>query len=266
MRPARYSSSTGHASAGPTRPKYRPSATRRGCPQTGRRPRARLPHPVVLRVLPQRLVERPAVPARSTVVLPVGADEQQRVTDRFAGRVQVEVEHLLVTPDLARGRARARPRSGERRRRASCEAAALGAADEEDSRSGGRPRSARRCPFTWSESPAPQPRPAPEPPVLDQDPVSTRLAVPASGSSFSTRDVRRAPTHGVEGCWPQDATRRSPARSDRLPGATERPAPRPARARRSRSPSSSPRRRRSPVRPRPIPSATRPRAPCPASG
>src|SRR5205823_3897174 len=61
----------------------------------------RLPDPVVLSLLLQRLVQRPPGAGAAAVVLAVGADDEERVFERLLPAAgHVEVEQVVVVLDL----------------------------------------------------------------------------------------------------------------------------------------------------------------------
>ena len=205
----------------------------------------RLPDPLIVDLLGHGVVERPAVPGATAVVLAVRADEEEWVLDPRACAVEIHADQVIVPlqlepPELAR----ARRRAGDEGHKPVA-AASLGPSDEEDP--------CVRQPFALGaqvrlQIPA-QRRPVdgvvcPEPAILDQDPrVDTargrRERLGVCERRLGAKRVRR-PGRG-----------RSPARS--RPRPRRRPtARRPFRSdgRRSRSPSSSPRPRRRPCRPR----------------
>jgi hypothetical protein len=92
-----------------------------------------LPHPLRLDELAHRVVERPPAARAAAVVLAVRADEEERMADGVARRLEVEVEQVLVAVE---------PQPAERRLAGGAAdeagepllAAPLAAADEEDPR------------------------------------------------------------------------------------------------------------------------------------
>jgi hypothetical protein len=149
----------------------------------------RLPDPALFDLLPKRLVERAAPARAAAVVLPVRADEEERVVDRVAGGGEVEPDELVVPLELepAELAPLARRRAGEDGD--SLASAPLRAADEQDARVRQPAPLGREVRLDLvRERRAVDGVVRPEPPVLDQDPrvdaarrCVERLVVEAGG-------------------------------------------------------------------------------------
>jgi hypothetical protein len=60
----------------------------------------RLPDPAVVDLLANRVVERPPVLGTAAVVLPVRADEEERMADRRARGLEVESDQVVVPVEV----------------------------------------------------------------------------------------------------------------------------------------------------------------------
>ena len=172
----------------------------------------------------RRLVERPSEARAARIVLAVRADEEERVFDRRACK-EVEPAEVLVGLELG-------PRNGVS---PGLEAAVNATSSGRPRRSGRLTNRSRpcgtertwssRCCLTWSERPLPvSASRAQSPRYSIRNQLSIRLAVAASGSSFSReRSAQKgdeAPSIGVLRDQADDLARRD--RLARLDGRARR--------------------------------------------
>ena len=138
-----------------------------------------------LELVAQSLEERAAVPRAARIVLPVRADEEEWVLDLGAGP-KLDATQVLVRLELGAGHSRlAGPRGGGEGEKLRMPPA-VRSPDEQQPPVRYRRNLLAKMLFTWSERPLPGSASRVQSPRYStRNQLSIRLAVAASGSSFS---------------------------------------------------------------------------------
>jgi hypothetical protein len=143
----------------------------------------RLPDPLRFELVTESLVERAAVARAARIVLPVGADEEERMVDLGAGR-QIDAAEVFVALELGAGDLGLAESAVKARRRGA--ARRSGRLTNRRRPCGTDETCSRRCCLTWSVSPLPGSASRVHRPRYSmRNQLSILLAVAASGSSFS---------------------------------------------------------------------------------